>query len=138
MGRPYSIDLRGRFVALLDEGLSASAAGRRMCVAEATAIRWARIWRSEGRADSLPMGGDRRSEAVEAHAATILGWVAQTPDLFLREIVARLAAREIDVSEGAVARLLARHGVTRKKRRSSPPSRTAKTSRPPAPRGART
>lgn len=138
MGRPYSTDLRGRFVGLLDEGMSASAAGRRMCVAEATAIRWARIWRREGRADALPMGGGRRSEAIEAHAATILGWVAETPDLFLREIVARLRARGVAVSEGAVARLLARHGVTRKKRRSSPPSRIARTSRPPAPRGART
>ena len=30
MGRPYSTDLRGRFVAALDEGMSASAAGRWM------------------------------------------------------------------------------------------------------------
>ncbi|HDR29646.1 IS630 transposase-related protein, partial [Rhodovulum sp.] len=41
MGKPYSSDLRQRFVAALDEGMSASAAGRRMRIARATAVRWA-------------------------------------------------------------------------------------------------
>lgn len=117
MGRPYSTDLRERFVSLLDAGMSASAAGRRMCVRESTAIRWAAIWRREGRASALPMGGDRRSDALEKHAALILGWVKERPDLFLREIVKRLDEQEVTTSETAVARLLARHGVTRKKRR---------------------
>jgi hypothetical protein len=96
MGKPYSSDLRQRFVAALDEGMSASAAGRRMRIARSTAVRWAAIWQKEGRAEALPMGGDRRSEALEAHAETILGWVAETPDLFLNEIAARLAAEGIE------------------------------------------
>ena len=33
MGKPYSSDLRQRFVGALDEGMSASAAGRRMRIA---------------------------------------------------------------------------------------------------------
>ncbi|MBB4268135.1 transposase, partial [Roseospira visakhapatnamensis] len=49
MGKPYSRDLRGRFVALLEEGLSASGAGRRLLVARSTATRWGKIWRDEGR-----------------------------------------------------------------------------------------
>nr|WP_299845270.1 helix-turn-helix domain-containing protein [uncultured Jannaschia sp.] len=124
MGRAYSADLRGRFVAALDEGLTASEAGRRMRVAESTAIRWAAIWRREKRAEALPMGGDRRSDALEAHAATILGWIEETPDLFQRGIVARLAARGAGTSATAVARLLARHGIMLRKKRSSPPSST--------------
>ncbi|HDR28639.1 MAG TPA: IS630 family transposase, partial [Rhodovulum sp.] len=44
MGKPYSSDLRQRFVAVLDEGMSASAAGRRMRIARATAVRWAATW----------------------------------------------------------------------------------------------
>ena len=57
MGKPYSSDLRGRFVALLEDGLSASAAGARLLVARSTATRWGKIWREEGRAEALPMGG---------------------------------------------------------------------------------
>jgi transposase len=72
-------------------------------------------------------GRGRRSEALEAHAETILGWVRETPDMFLREIVARLIEREVETSQASVARLLARHGVTRKKRRWSPPSGLART-----------
>jgi transposase len=136
MGKPYSSDLRHRFVAALDEGMSASAAGRRMRIARSTAVRWAAIWRKEGRAEALPMGGDRRSEALEAHAETILGWVAETPDLFLNEIAARLAAEGIESSESGISRLLNRHGVTRKKRQWSRRNSRGKTSPKPGPRGA--
>lgn len=135
MGKPYSSDLRGRFVAALDEGMSASAAGRRMRISRATAVRWAATWQREGRAEALPMGGDRRSEALEAHAPDILGWLEEKPDLFLREIVSRLADAGVETSAMSVARLLARHGVTRKKRLWLLPSRRARTLLRPAPSG---
>ena len=115
MGKPYSSDLRGRFVAALDEGMSASAAGRRMRISCATAVRWAAAWHQEGRAEALPMGGDRRSEALEAHAPEILGWLEEKPDLFLREIVSRLTDAGVETSAMSVARLLVRHRITRKK-----------------------
>ena len=135
MGKPYSADLRQRFVAALDEGMSASAAGRRMRIARSTGVRWAAIWQREGRAEALPMGGDRRSEALEAHAETILDWVEETPDLFLNEIAARLAASGIDSSESGISRLLARHGVTRKKRQWSRRNSRGKMSPEPVPSG---
>lgn len=135
MGKPYSTDLRQRFVAALDEGMSASAAGHRMRIARSTAVRWAATWQREGRAEALPMGGDRRSEAIEAHAPKILGWLEETPDLFLREIVTRLAAEGVESSMSSVARLLTRHGITRKKRLWLLPSRRARISPRPAPNG---
>jgi transposase len=137
MGKPYSTDLRERFVGLLASGMSASAAGVRMCVTVSTAIRWAATWRSEGRAKALPMGGDRRSAPLEQHAALILDWVKEKPDLFLREIVGKLAERKVETSQRAVARLLARHGITRKKRPSSRQNRTGRMSRRPVPNGAK-
>ncbi len=137
MGKPYSGDLRRRFVALLEEGMSASAAGRRLLVARSTATRWAAIWRVESRAEALPMGGDRRSQALEAHATKILALVEETPDIFLHEIVTRLAQEDVETSGWAVGRLLARHNVTRKKRRSLPPSGNATTSPKPGRTGAR-
>ncbi len=137
MGKPHSSDLRGRFVRLLEEGMAASAAGRRLLVPRSTATRWLAVWRDEGRAEALPMGGDRRSQALEAHAAKILALVEETPDIFLHEIVQRLAADGVETSQWAVGRLLVRHGVTRKKRRSSQPSGSVATSPRPARTGAR-
>ncbi len=117
MGKPYSSDLRCRFVALLDQGLSARAAGRRLLVAASTATRWSRIWRTEQRAEALPMGGDQRSAVLEAHSDVILGLVDRKEDILLREIVAELARQGISAKPDAVSRLLARHGISRKKRR---------------------
>ena len=137
MGKPYSSDLRQRFVAALDEGMSASAAGRRMRIARSTAVRWAATWQREGRAEALAMGGDRRSEALDQLAPKVLGWLADKPDLFLGEIVTRLAEEDVKRSASSVARLLTRHGITHKRRPSSPPSRRARISQSRAPSGAR-
>jgi transposase len=86
-----------------------------MRISRATAVRWAATWQQEGRAEALPMGGDRRSEALEAHAPEILGWLEEKPDLCLREIVSRLADAGVETSAMSVARLLIRHGITHKK-----------------------
>ena len=116
MGKPYSRDLRQRFAAFLEEGLSASAAGRRLLVARSTATRWGRIWRTEKRAEPLPMGGDQRSGPLEAEASSVLAMIEEKSDIFLREIVTELGKKDVTASEDAIRRLLIRHGVTRKKR----------------------
>ena len=79
MGKPYSSDLRQRFVAALDEGMSASAAGRRMRIARSTAVRWAATWQREGRAGALPMGGDRRSERLRHMRRRSLAGLSKSP-----------------------------------------------------------
>ncbi len=135
MGRPYSQDLRARFVAALDEGMTASAAGRRMHISRSTSVRWAAIWRSEKRACALAMGGDRRSGGLEAHAGQIKAWLEEAPDLFLREIRARLAERGVKTSISAIDRLLARHGMSFKKRPSLQKNKAAKMSHRPEPNG---
>ena len=123
MGKPHSKDLRSRFVRLLDAGMSASGAGKRLLVPRSTATRWGGIWTAEKRCEALPMGGDRRSVPLEKHSDFILARVEKKPDIFLSEIVADLlASRKIAASENAVSRLLTRHGITRKKRPLSPPS----------------
>ena len=128
MGKPYSTDLRRRVLKAIDEGMPATAAGARFDIPASTAIRWAAIWRKERRDTALAMGGDRRSEPLEAWANDILAWVEERPGLTLDAIVARLAAQAVDCSDRAVARLLKRHGVTYKKRRWSRASETARTS----------
>ncbi len=78
------------------------------------------------------MGGDCCSEALEAHAATILGWVEETPDLFLSAIVARLAAGSIEIRRAGSAAFWPSAGQSRKawwsrrnSRRKTSPSRAA-------------
>ncbi len=137
MGKAYSSDLRSRFVSLLERGLSASGVGRRLLVPRSTATRWAKIWRDEGRAEALAMGGDRRSAALEAHASTIRDLVEQRPDIFLHEIVADLASKGVSTSEDAVSALLTRHGITQKKRRCGRVNATARTSPRIVPHGRR-
>ena len=56
MGKPYSKDLRARFVALLEAGASASGAGKQLLIARSTATRWGAIWTTEKRCEALPMG----------------------------------------------------------------------------------
>lgn len=137
MGKPYSKDLRSRFVRLLDSGLSASAAGRHLLIARSTATRWSLIWRTEQRCEALPMGGDQRSAALEEHASFILSQVEEQPDIFLHEIVAALASKDVSTSEDAISRLLARHGITRKKRPSSLRRGNVTMSQRPAPNGSK-
>ena len=97
-------------------------------IPRSTATRWGQTWREQGRAQALPTGGDQRSGKLEAHAPEILALVEAKPDMFLDEIVAALAARDIATSRDAVRRLLLRHGITRKKRPSLPANRSARTS----------
>ena len=83
MGKPYSSDLRQQFVAALDQGMSASAAGRSMRITRAAAARWAATSRRESRAEALPMGGDRRcgrvARGAPASAPSRAGAGATTP-----------------------------------------------------------
>lgn len=106
-----------------------------MRIPRSTSVRWAAIWYREKRAWALAMGGDRRSEQLDAQADKIKGWLSDTPDLFLREIQARLAKHGVKTSISAIDRLLTRHGVSFKKRPSSPQSKAARTSRRPGPIG---
>ena len=128
-GKPYSKDLRSRFVALLDAGVSASGAGEQLLVARSTATRRGAIRTTERRCEALPMGGDRRSAYLEEHSAFILSRVEGKPDILLHEIVAELVSRDVIASENAVCRLLFRHGITHEKRPRLPPSGSARMSR---------
>ena len=126
MGRPLSNDLRHRVISAVEEGSSASAAARRFGVGRSTAIGWVARWRTTGQLEARPMGGDRHSHRMEAWAETILGWIEETPDITLREMQARLRAREAPSAMGTLWRLLDRHAMTVKKRPDTPRSRSAR------------
>lgn len=125
MGKPLSNDLRERVVAAVLSGVSRRRAASRFGVSPSSAIRWVAAWRATGSCWRQPMGGDRRSQPLEEHAETILAAVDQTPDITIEELRAVLAEQDVIASHGAVWNLLARHGLTVKKRRRMPASRSA-------------
>ncbi len=116
MTAPLSKDLRERLIAAVENGQSRRAAAERFGVAPSTAIKWLARWKGEGTAKARPMGGDRHSHRMEAHAAEILKLLNDAPDITLAEIAAHLEqAHGLRVAQSTVWRLLDRHGMTFKK-----------------------
>jgi transposase len=128
MAKALSVDLRERVAAAVSAGASRHAAAARFGVSVSSAIRWCAQLRETGTVVPGPRGGDRRSGRIEAQAALILGLLDSKPDITLAEIQGELARSGVPAGIGTIWRFFERHGITRKKRRRTPPSRTDRTS----------
>ena len=79
---PLSGDLRKRVVsAVCEEGMSCRGSARRFGVSFSSAIRWVAALHERGSYAPLPMGGDTRSQRVEAHADFCLAFIGASPTL---------------------------------------------------------
>ena len=128
MGQPLSMDLRGRLLAAIDDGMSCRSAAARFGVAPSSAIRWRAQRRETGSFAPKPQGGDMRSRRVEERGDDILALWAARKDITLEELRAGLAEIGLIVSVAGLHRFFVRRGMTRKKRLLTPSSRTAPTS----------
>ena len=128
MSKALSVDLRERVVRAVAEGASCRAAAARVGVSASSAVRWCTRLRATGSVGPSRLGGDRRSDRIEAHAALILEQVACKPDVTLAELRAALAAYGVAAGIATLWRFLDRHGLTLKKSRRMRPSRAAPTS----------
>ena len=127
MGRAYSADLRGRVPDAVEAGSSARSAAR-FGVGVATAIRWVRRHRETGERTARRQGHPVRSK-LDPHETFLLGLIAETVDITLAEMRARLAAeRGVRAGIGTLWRFFHRRGVTVKKRPGMRASRSAPTS----------
>ena len=124
-----SDDLRERVVrAVVDDGMSRNGAAKRFGVCIANAVRWVARFKATGEISPSPMGGDRRSQRIEAHRDYLLGLNRRQPDLTLLEIQERLIANCGErFSSSAIWRFFDRHGITYKKRPRTPRSNSAPT-----------
>ena len=127
MAAALSLDLRARVIAAIEAGASCGQAADRFGIGKASAIRWHARFRAEGAIAAKPMGGDRHSHRVEAHAALILQTLEERPQVYLREVRHTLQEHGAAVSLSGLSRFFRRHGITRKKGRFTRPSRTART-----------
>ena len=133
MSRGYSLDLRGRVIALIGEGMSRSAAARRFKVAVSSAIKWSKRFEETGSFAEKP-GRKLVYSPLEAHSDWFLAFVASRPDATLAETVAALRdERGLVTTDSSVSRFFKRRGITFKKNRAC--QRAAARGRRRSPRG---
>lgn len=124
MPAAYSQDLRDRVLAAFDRGLTGSQIADLFQVSEAWANRCRQVRRETGRTTPLPTGGRRHAKIDRQHLAEL---VREHPDATLKQLRDLLGVR---CAESAICVALKKLGLSYKKRRSTPRSRTAPTSRP--------
>jgi len=127
--RAYSIDLRQRIVAAVDNGLPRQQVAATFGVSLATIQRLLALRRDGGTLAPKAPPGRQREIAPEHHEA-LWAQLEAHPDATIEQH-ARLwnAARGAAVSQWTVGRAIRRLGWTRKKRRWAPPSATSAPAR---------
>src|SRR5690349_131454 len=127
MPSPLSMDLRERVVAAVAEGASFHRAAARFGVSVSSASRWSARFAQEGHVAPKPTHGDDSLPAIEAHADLILSLYEVRPAIFLHELRDALSEHGVATSTSGLSRFFARHTITRKKGRFTPPSRIGRT-----------
>jgi transposase len=125
MAKYLSEDLRIRVIRAVEGGMSRNAAARRFGVSIASAVRWMAAYLQTGQTAPKARGGDRRSGRIEAQSDLLMQAIAETPDITLAELRQRLIEeRGEDFAISTIHDFYRRHGITFKKRRRMPASRT--------------
>ena len=122
-----SKDLRERVVAAVEGGQSRRGASERFGVSAASAVRWLQRVRDTGGFEAKPSGGDHRSQRIERHMDFILATVAETPEITLEEMRAKLIEERGETfGTTTIWRFFDRRGLTFKKSPRTPRNRNAR------------
>jgi transposase len=123
-GRSYSADLRSRVLAGIDGGMPAKAVAERFRVSVSYIYKVLGRRAATGEVEARPQR-NHQGLKLAAHHDAIKAEVAQRPDVTLNELRAwLLATHGMAASLGLMHRTLARLGLTLKKSRCGPKSRT--------------
>jgi transposase len=129
-GQSYSEDLRARVLAAVDGGMAARAAARLFRVSVSYIYKALIRRRRTGDATASVRRGHRPRKLSPAQEAALAAHIEAHPDLTLAALQSwLLAAHGVRLSNGAMWLAVTRLGLSFKKRRSAPASRTARTSR---------
>jgi transposase len=123
MSRALSLDLRVRVLAAVHAGASHREAGERFGVSAASVSRWRTREREQGEARPKALGGDRRSQRIEACHEAVVAALGTDRDATIEEVRQTLSAQGLVFGFGTIKRFFVRHAITRKKRRRTPRSR---------------
>jgi transposase len=128
------VDLRERVVRTVEAGLSRRATARRFAVSVSFVIKLMQRWQRQGTVEPAQYCGWKRP-FLAAHAGLVRDLLVAEPDLTIAELRSRLARAAVHASPAAISRFLSAEGLTRKKRRSTRPSRNGRTLPRPGPPG---
>ena len=120
----YSLDLRKRVLAVCDEGHQTKQVARLFEVSPAWVRRLKQRRRELGIIDRLPQNPGRKSKLTSQDRQRLAELVADQPDATCKELLDRLG---VPVDRTTIGRALAKMGLTFKKSRSTPPSKTGPT-----------
>jgi transposase len=116
MGKPYSVDLRKRVVAAIENGLSRNEAAKRFGIGISTAIGWARLQKETGSVAPGKMGGHKPKAISGEHRVWLLQRLKDR-DFTLRGLVAELAERGLKVDYRSVWEFVHAEKLSFKKKR---------------------
>ena len=122
--RPYSLDLRQRVLAAVDEAKLPRGRVARLFGVSASWVRRLVQRRRAGSIEPLPHRGGPRPKLGEEHLRRLRELVREKPDATLEELRGRLGAA---VSVMTICRALRGLRLPLKKSRSGPPRRRART-----------
>ncbi len=118
MAKPYSVDLRERVVAAVEDGgLSRRRAAAVFGVGISTVIHWVRRFRETGSVAPGKMGGHKPKSIAGEHRAWLLERTREN-DFTLRGLVAELAERGLKVDYRTVWNFAHAEKLSFKKKRS--------------------
>ena len=125
MPRPCSLDLRMRVLREVEAGASRREAAECVEVSASSVIKWMQRLNETGSIAAEPSGGS--ISPLEAHAAVLLGLIAEQADLTLDEIVAVMRKRLRSCASAGSPAAAARFGGSSRGTMSASkkPSRTA-------------
>lgn len=125
--RALSQDLRERIVEAREAGSSSAEVAQRFAVSVRTVDRYWQRQRQQGHCRAGKHGGHLRSR-LEGHEETVRAWIAEKNDLSLAALCQRLREQlGIKLGVSALWYRLDAMGLTYKKKRSAPPSKTGPT-----------
>jgi transposase len=131
MARAYSLDLRERVVAMVDDGEAVRTVASAFDVSVSSVVKWAQRARATGSAAAKAMGG-KRPFLLAQQRDWLVGRLEEKPDLTLHALLDELRRRGTVVSCDTLWRFLRREEITFKKnlvrRRAGPSGRGAPSS----------
>lgn len=137
-GQSYSDDLRARVMAAVDGGMAARAAASVFQVRVSYIYKALIRRRRTGAVGANPSRGHRPRKPTPAQEAALAAHVEAHSDMTLAAMQAWLEAEHgVRLGNGAIWTAVDRLGLSFKKRRSGPASKTARTSRNAVGSGAR-
>jgi transposase len=114
MGKPYSLDLRGRIIGFVEAGASRRRAADRFGVSPSCAVKLLERWDRTGSAVPGKRGGSIGK--LTPHKDFLLGRVKEKPDITMPELAAVLKAEAgTKAAPASLSRFLIRHGQRFKK-----------------------